>query len=99
MYAHPSRFEARFNLGKNGEGIFGAGIVAGGNNEVASLARRLSHLWPLGAVTVAPASKERDDAAAGLRGELAGQDDKVAQSIVGVGVVHDHREWLAASTG
>ncbi len=55
----------------------------------------LAHLWALGAVAVATATEERDDAAAGVRGELAGQDDEIAQGVVGVGVVDDHREGLA----
>ena len=89
-------FERGFNLGKDGARIFGARIVAGGNHEVASLARGVAHLGALGAVAIAAAAEERDDAAAGLRRQLAGQGDQVAQRVVGVRVVHNDGEGLAA---
>ena len=59
-------FERRFNFGENRARIFGARVVAGGHDKVASLARGLAHLGALGAVAIAAAAEERDDAAFGL---------------------------------
>ncbi len=71
--ARASGSEAGFDFSQDGERIFTPGIVAGGDNEVTSLARSATHLGTLGAVAIATASEERDNAAAGVRGELAGQ--------------------------
>jgi hypothetical protein len=58
-----------------------------------------AHLRTLGAVAVAAAAEERNHALARLRRHLPGQNDQVAQRVVGVGVVHDHREGLARIDG
>ena len=80
-------------------GIFGAGIVAGGHNKIAAFARGLAHLGALGAVAIAAAAEKRDHARAGSRGHLAGERGEVAQRVVGVRVVDDHRERLARIDG
>ncbi len=93
--ARPGSISARM-----ARGIFGAGIVAGGDDEIAAFARGLAHLGALGAVAVAAAAEERDDArAATCGGHLAGEGGQIAQGVVGVGVVHDHGEGLAGVDG
>ena len=66
--------EAGLDFGEDGERIFGAGIVAGGDDEVASLARGLAHLGALGAVAIAAAAKEGDDAATGFAQSSGAQE-------------------------
>ena len=67
--------------------------------KVAALAGGLAHLGALGAVAVAAAAEERDDARAGIRRHLAGERGQVAQRVVGVRVVHDDGEGLAGIDG
>ena len=95
VYWTSAGLQAGLNFGENRQRIFGARIVAGGDDEIASLARGLAHLGPLGAVAIAAAAEQRDHAPAGLRGHLPRQGSQIAQRIVGVRVVHDHGERLA----
>ena len=97
--ANAARLQSRLDLGQNRQRLLGAGIVACGDHKVASLPRGLAHLGTLGAVAVAAAAEERDHAAAGLRRHLAGKGGQIAQGVVGVGVVHNHREGLAGIDG
>ncbi len=99
VYATPVDLQAGLDLGEDGGGIFGAGIVAGGDDEIAALARGLAHFRALGAVAVAAAAEERDDARAGCGGHLAGERGQVAQRVVGVRVVDDDGEGLARVDG
>ncbi len=64
-------------------------------DEVAAFAGGLTHFGALGAVAVAAAAEDGDDAATGVRGELAGERDEIAKRVVGVGVVDDDGEGLA----
>ena len=80
--------------------IFGARIVAGGDDEIAALARGLPHLRPLGAVAVAAAAEERDARACLiLRGHLPRERSQIAQGVVGVRIVDDDGEGLAGIDG
>ena len=98
--AHARRLEGGLNLGQDRARIFGARVVAGGDDEVASLPGRGAHLGALGAVAIAPAAEEGEDAAAGCAPSSAGQGpDEIAQGVVGVRVVHDDRERLARIDG
>ncbi len=97
--AHAAGLEPGLDFGEDRARIFGARIVAGGDDEVASLARGVAHLGALGAVAIAAAAEERDDAAAGFRGQLARESDEVAQRVVGVRVVDDHGKGLARIDG
>ena len=90
-----SDFKAGFDFGEDGERIFAAGIVAGGDDEVAALACGFAHLGALGAVAIAAAAEDSDDALARLRRHLARKCGQIAQRVVGVRVVDDHGEGLA----
>jgi len=92
-------FQSGFDFREDGERIFRARIVAGGDDEIAAFAGGHAHLGALGAVAIAAAAKERDDALAALRGHLPGERREIAQRVVGVGVVHDHGEGLARIDG
>ena len=74
VYATPVDLQAGFDFGEDGERIFGARIVAGGDDEVATLARGLAHLGALGAVAVASATEDGDDALAGLLRSSGGRE-------------------------
>ena len=99
VYATPVAFRPGSISARMASGIFGAGIVAGGDDEIAAFARGLAHLGALGAVAVAAAAEEGDDARAGCCGDLAGERGQVAQRVVGVGVVDDDGEGLAGIDG
>src|SRR5579871_4663845 len=86
--------ETGFDLGKNGQRIFAAWIVAGGDDEITSLTRSFSHSRPLGTVAVSAAAEERDNTTARLLRHLPCKGGEIAQSVVGVRVVHNHREGL-----
>ena len=73
-------FRRGLDLGEDGARIFRARIVAGGDDEVASLARGLTHLGALGAVAVAAAAEERDDAPARIAPSLTRKGDQIAQA-------------------
>ena len=73
VYCDAAGFEAGLDFGEDGERIFGAGIVAGGDDEVAAFAGGLAHLGALGAVAVAAAAEEGDDALAGFARSSGGQ--------------------------
>ena len=93
------RLEAGLDLGEDRRGIFRAWIVAGGDDEIAAFARRLTHFGALGTVAIAATAEERDDARAGSGGDLAGERGQIAERVVGVRVVDDHGEWLAGVDG
>src|ERR1700761_1164374 len=54
-------FDANEGLGEDGVGVFGAGVVAGKDNEVAAFASGTAHLGALGLVAVAATAEEGDD--------------------------------------
>src|ERR1035441_10375739 len=89
---HVEAADADQGVVHDGQGIFGSRCVAGEDDEVAALRGCLSHEGTLGAVAVAAAAEERNDA---LWVEPAGHRDDVAQRVVGVRVVHHHDEGLA----
>ena len=72
--------------------IFRSRIVAGEDYEIAGFRGGLSHQRALGAIAIAAASEERDDA---LGIEPARHRDGIAQRIVGVSIIHRHYERLA----
>ena len=73
--------------------IFAARIVRSQHDDVARASGRLSHQRTLGAVPVAAATEQRDDAARGIEFLRGGQ--QVAQRIIGVRVIHNHQKRLA----
>ena len=78
--------------------IFAARIVGGQHDEIAAASGRLAHQRTLGAVAIAAATEHCDDSGgrSAARDELAGQGGEIAQRIVGMSIVHDHGERLAA---
>src|ERR1035441_7459815 len=76
----------------DGQRIFGARVVAGEDDEVAGFGGCLAHEGTLGAVAVAAAAEEGDDA---LWVEPASHGNDVAQRVVGVRVIHHDDEGLA----
>src|SRR5580700_2031950 len=97
--ADAAGFKRGFNLIEDRARIFGTGIVAGDDDKFASLARGVAHLGALGPVAVSAAAEERDDTATGFCNELTSKCDQVAQSVVGMRVIHDHGKGLAAING
>ena len=59
-------FEARLDFGKDCARIFGARIVAGGDDEIASLSRGFAHFRTLGAIAIAAAAEDRHAPGAGF---------------------------------
>ena len=80
----------------DGDGVFAAGVVAGKDDEVATASCGLTHQRALGAVAVAAASENSQDSPgpAALVKEIMCDGREVADGVVGVSVVHDHRKWL-----
>ena len=99
VYATPVDWRPGSISARIDAGIFGARIVAGGDDEIAAFARCLTHFGALGAVAIAAAAEERDDARAGSSGDLAGERSQIAERVVGMRVVDDHGEWLARIDG
>src|ERR1019366_7065495 len=64
----------------------------------AALARRLAHQRTLRAIAISAAAEKRDDLAfeAGASDKIASQRGKVAERVIGVRIIHHHREGLAA---
>ena len=71
--------------------ILGAGVVGGHDRDVGQLGRDPPHLRALVAVAVAPGAEDADHATA----ELTRRAQDVRERIGRVGVVDEHREWLA----
>ena len=67
-------------------------VVGGHDHDVGQARRHRPHERALGAVAVAAASEDGDDPAGG---ELPHRLQEVLEGVVGVGVVHDHREVLS----
>jgi len=84
------------SIREDGERLFRARVVAGGDHKVAALAGRLTHLGALGAVAVSSAAEDGDHARSRIRRHLAGERGQVTQRVVGVRVVDDRGEGLAA---
>ena len=78
--------------------IFAARIVGGEHDEIAAPPGGLAHQRTLGAVAVAAATEHSDDSprTSVARDELARQSSEIAQRVVGVSVVDDDGEGLAA---
>ncbi len=92
-------FEAGLDFSEDGARIFGARVVAGGDDEVASLPCGQAHLGAFGAIAIAAAAEDSEDAATGLRGHLARKSSEIAERVVGVRVVDDDGEGLAGVDG
>jgi hypothetical protein len=84
----------------DGQRIFRARVVGGEHTKSLPFAGGLAHQRALGAIAIASAAEQRDDfappAAGAARNKIASQRGEVAERIVGVRVVHNHRERLAA---
>src|SRR5256885_2158685 len=80
----------------DGQGIFAARIVGSQHHKVTATASGLAHQGTLALITIAAAAEERDHPAGMRLGcyEFARQGCKVAQCVVGVRIIHDHRKWL-----
>src|ERR1051326_7458939 len=90
--------QAEQGIFDNLQWLFTARIVRSQDHKVTSLARRLAHQRALGAIAIAAATKYRNHPAqsqASTR-KVAGDGCEVTQCLIGVGVVHHHRERLAA---
>src|SRR5271154_3762517 len=72
--------------------VFGSRIVAGQDDQIASLSGGLTHQGTLLAVAVTAAAKHGNDS---LGLQTASYGDSVSQRVLGVGVVHDHSERLS----
>ena len=95
---HAGPLQAHQRVIDDGPRIFAARIVGSEHDEIAASPRRLAHQRTLGAIAIAAATEHRQHSRrpAAARDELAGQRREIAQRVVGVGVVDDHRERLAA---
>ncbi len=78
--------EAGKDFGDNRHGILGARVVGGHNRFVGPSIDGCGHLGAFGAVAVAAAAEDADEAAGG---DVAEGREDVAQGIVGVGVVDE----------
>ena len=78
--------EARQDVGDDGGGVLGAGIVGGDDGNVRPTVDGGGHFGALGTVAVAAAPEDAEDAAFG-EGTQGGED--VGEGVVGVGVVHE----------
>jgi hypothetical protein len=88
-------FESGLDLSKDCTGIFRARVVAGGNHEITSLTRGVTHFGSFRAVAVTATAKEGDDAAIAGDDKLASECGEIAESVVSVRVVDDDSERLA----
>ena len=78
--------------------ILAARIVGGEHHKIAAAPGGLAHQRALGAIAIAAATEHRHDSrrSSAARDELARQRCEISQSIVGVSIVDNHRERLAA---
>src|SRR6185503_8565895 len=90
--------EAGQRIVNNLQRLFTARIVRSKDNEVASLACRFSHQRTLSPITITTTAENRDHPAQSKSsaGKIAGNGSEVAQSIVGMSIVHHYGERLAA---
>ena len=95
---HTRFLQSNDGIVDDGERIFGARVIGGEHDEIASLAGGLAHQGTLSAIAIATAAEQGNDFSfqAGLRNKVAGQRGEVAERVVGVRVVDDNREGLAA---
>src|SRR6516225_10637368 len=80
----------------DGERIFAARIVGGQYGEIAAASGSFTHERALGPIAVSTAAEERKYSASTRLHEFAREGGQVAERVVGVGVIHDHGERLAA---
>ena len=86
-----ARRDAAADLFDDGRGIFAARIVRRDHHDVAQARRHHAHQRTLRAVAIAATPKDGDEAASRERPRRL---EQVAQGVVGVGVVDDHRDAI-----
>src|SRR5208337_5039709 len=88
--------QARQSVVHDGDGVLAARIVTRQDYEIAATSGGFAHQRTLGAVAIATATEYGDDASrpAPLVEEVVGHGRQVADGIIRVGIVHDHRERL-----
>ena len=77
--------ESGQDVGDDGRGVFGSGIVGGDDRDVGPTIHGGGHFGPLGAIAVSPAPKNANHAPTG---EAAERGEHVGQRVIGMRVVH-----------